>query len=121
MVSAFGSNEVLQPSREWIDALLNYMNGQLTTNGVNDLPAGKVGISWCYDSLNPDHSVIGGVVGLDWTTVDLNKMSYIASSLAPPLDAIQVVIPTAAPVKNPTNAAQGRFNCVQEDFNTLNF
>ena len=96
------------------------MSGQFVTDGVSNLPAGAPGVSWCYANINPDGS-IGGLLALDWSTLDSNKYSYIQPQLAPPLDSFPVNIQamTAAPSAVPPDPAEHRVNCVTETFDDI--
>lgn len=96
------------------------MSGQFVTDGVNSLPAGAPGVSWCYANINPDGG-IGGILAIDWATVDSNKYSYIESQLAAPLDSFPVNIEaiTAAPTVVPPDPAEHRVNCVTETFDDI--
>jgi len=120
LVGGFGSNEVLQGSRDWMNALLRYMNGEFFSDGVNNIPSGGLGVSWCYSSINPE-SAIEGILGIDWKTVDNNKFSYIQPQLAPPLDSftVSIVSQTGAPTITPPNPAENRVKCVTESFDDI--
>jgi endoglucanase len=90
LVGSFGASLTKSTGEVWLQRLLNYTNGEFTSDGVNDLPIGYKGISWCYWGLNPYGSA-GGILASNWTTVDYRKINILKSSLAPLMNPPQVV------------------------------
>jgi len=92
LVGEFGSKLLSQSDQLWLDKLTDYMDGDFDLNGVNDLTAHKMGISWTYWCFNPNSGDTGGILNNDWMTVDEAKMSAIRASLAPQFDG-SVILP----------------------------
>ena len=78
----------------WMTQLVNYMNGQYTSDGVNQLLPGQVGMSWAIGLQNI------GILFSDFQTVDTTTMSYISSSLSSLL--ISFPLPTISPSTIPS-------------------
>ncbi len=85
IVGEFGSKLLTTSDQQWMDKLTDYMDGDFDLNGINDLPAGKRGISWTMWCFNPNSGDTGGIVGDDWTTVNQTKLAYIQAGMAPSL------------------------------------
>ena len=85
LMGEFGSQLASVSDQQWLTGLMNYVNGDFNGDGVNDLAAGKKGLSFTYWCLNPDSGDTGGILNNDWTTVNQAKMSYLTGSLAPML------------------------------------
>ena len=85
LIGEFGTNFAYPKDSMWLQTLINYMNGQLETDGKNSLATGQQGMSWTFWCLNPNSFDSGGILKDDWNTVDLRKMSFLTPVLAPPL------------------------------------
>ena len=81
----------------WMTQLVNYMNGQYTSDGVNQLLPGQKGMSWAIGL-----QYIGILFG-DFKTVDTLSLPYLRKSFGPlltgPLPSAQ---PTLIPTRRPT-------------------
>lgn len=86
LVGEFGSKLLTLTDQLWMDKLTDYMDGDFDLNGVNDLAAQKMGISWTYWCFNPNSGDTGGILNNDWQTVDETKMTAIRASLGPQFD-----------------------------------
>lgn len=75
----------------WLKHWIKYMNGEFTSDGVNDLLPNQFGLSWTFWAFNPGGDV-GGLLEEDWITVNELKMSYIR----PAMEAL-ATSPTSAP------------------------
>ena len=62
--------------------LVKYLNGDFDGNGVSNLPAGKLGMSFAYWSYNPVSGDTGGLVQDDWITPQTVKLNLINPLLA---------------------------------------
>ena len=69
----FGSKLQTTSDTAWANKMVSYLAGDLDGNGTNDLPAGKLGMSWTWWAWNPNSGDTGGILNDDWTTVDQNK------------------------------------------------
>lgn len=67
--------------RLWTTTLSTYLNGDFTGDGTSDLPAGQLGISFAYWSLNPNSGDTGGMLMDDWLTVQPVKRNLLTSIL----------------------------------------
>jgi aryl-phospho-beta-D-glucosidase BglC (GH1 family) len=90
---------------QWLTQLVNYMNGQFTSDGVSDLKAGQMGLSWSVGLQD-----IGILFRNDYKTVDTRTMSYLKSSLGsllsgPVPSAKPTMMPTFFPSARPTTAS----------------
>jgi aryl-phospho-beta-D-glucosidase BglC (GH1 family) len=83
LIGEFGSLLKTSVDAIWMQSLLSYANGDFKLSGKSSLANPQKGISWTFWCLNPDSGDTGGILNSDWTTVDVNKMSYLQSSLAP--------------------------------------
>jgi aryl-phospho-beta-D-glucosidase BglC (GH1 family) len=83
LLGEFGSKLESTSDEQWLDKLTDYIDGDLNLDGVRDVPASQLGMSWTYWSLNPNSGDTGGILKDDWTTVDTAKMAYIQASQAP--------------------------------------
>mmetsp|Transcript_3837 Transcript_3837/g.5433 ORF Transcript_3837/g.5433 Transcript_3837/m.5433 type:complete len:385 (+) Transcript_3837:297-1451(+) len=83
---------------QWLTQLVNYMNGQFTSDGVSDLKAGQMGLSWSVGLQD-----IGILLNYDYKTVDTRTMSYLKTSFAPLLSGpVPSYTPTSTPSSRPT-------------------
>lgn len=65
------------PETTWVANLVKYLNGDLNGDGLNDLAAGKNGMSFAYWSFNPNSGDTGGLVRDDWITPQQPKLDII--------------------------------------------
>ncbi len=68
--------------KQWTQNLITYLNGDFTGDGSSDLPAGKLGMSFSYWSLNPNSTDTGGLLQDDWLTVQATKINLLNPLLA---------------------------------------
>jgi aryl-phospho-beta-D-glucosidase BglC (GH1 family) len=83
LIGEFGTYFAYPNSEVWLQKLLNYMDGQLETDGQSSLTTGQLGMSWTYWCLNPNSGDTGGILKDDWYTVETKKMSFLTPMLAP--------------------------------------
>ena len=84
-VGEFGTDFKNEPwDTLWLPRLLKYMEGEFTTDGVNDLLPGQTGLSWSWWAINPDLQDYS-LFQEDWYSVVDKKMNYLKPYLAPPL------------------------------------
>ena len=84
-VGEFGTDFVHEPWNSlWMPRLMKYMNGEFTTDGVNDLLPGQVGVSWTYWTINPDRQNYS-LFQEDWYSVVPKRMNSLKPYLAAPL------------------------------------
>ena len=83
LIGEFGTKFAYPKSQVWLQTLLNYMDGQLETDGKSSLTAGQQGMSWTYWCLNPNSGDTGGILNDDWDTIDTKKMTFLTPQLAP--------------------------------------
>jgi len=136
MISSFGALLDTVQSRQWMQEIVNYADGQFTSDGLSELTANQLGLSWSYSAVNADFPVLGGLLAADWQSVNMKKLSYIDQSFGNPLDNIPNTFPTSIPMNYPTEnpttpvtvppsngvpVIQPRGTCVQEDFSSMNF
>ena len=73
----FGS-ELIQPKDiAWMEKIVRYLNGDLNTDGVVDIPDTQEGMSFAYWSWNPNSSFTGGILMDDWATPHTHKLAAI--------------------------------------------
>lgn len=81
-----GSGNLTKPhgtyEQQWVQNLVKYLNGDFDGNGVSNLPAGKLGMSFAYWSYNPVSGDTGGLVQDDWITPQTVKLNLINPLLA---------------------------------------
>ena len=102
-IGEFGTAFRYPSDYQWLPRWINYMNGEFTSDGVNDLRSGMQGLSWTMWALNPGGDV-GGILEDDWFTIDAYKLSSIQSALASPLptyDPLPSALPSASPSLEP--------------------
>lgn len=63
---------------EWVTELSTYLNGDFNNDGVSNLSAGKLGMSFAYWSYNPNSGDTGGLLQDDWTTVQTGKLAKLS-------------------------------------------
>ncbi len=80
-VGEFGGHMTSTTEKQYMQELVQYMEGDWNNDGVRDLAAGKQGASWAYWSWNPNSHDTGGILKDDWTTVDYNKFNLIKDAL----------------------------------------
>lgn len=85
LIGEFGTKFAYPNDPVWLKTLINYMNGELVTDGQSSLSAGQKGMSWTFWCLNPNSGDTGGILMDDWQTTDTYKMSFLTPMLAPPL------------------------------------
>ena len=111
LLGEFGSKLETTSDRQWVDAITNYLSGDLDGNGTNDLGAGQQGPSWTWWSWNPNSGDTGGILQDDWLNVQQAKLDK--------LTPIQFATggPTLATFTVTLSAPTGR--TVLVDFSTL--
>jgi aryl-phospho-beta-D-glucosidase BglC (GH1 family) len=62
---------------QWMQKLVRYLNGELTTDGVNELAPDEEGMSFAYWSYNPNSGDTGGLVYDNWITHQTVKLDII--------------------------------------------
>ncbi|MFO0907366.1 MAG: cellulase family glycosylhydrolase [Isosphaeraceae bacterium] len=77
LLGEFGSKLATTSDRQWADAMIAYLKGDLDGNGSIDIPAGKQGPSWTWWSWNPNSGDTGGILQDDWTSVNTNKVALL--------------------------------------------
>ena len=80
LLGEFGSRLQTASDQLWANKLLQYIQGDLDGNGVSDVPAGQLGMSWLWWSWNPDSNDTGGILNDDWTTVNQAKMALLQAA-----------------------------------------
>jgi len=85
LIGEFGTKFAYPNDPVWLKTLINYMNGELVTDGQSSLSAGQQGMSWTFWCLNPNSGDTGGILMDYWQTTDTYKMSFLTPMLAPPL------------------------------------
>ena len=85
LIGKFGTYFAYPNDPVWLQILLNYMDGQLDSDGKSSLTTGQQGMSWTYWCLNPNSRDTGGILKDDWQTVETSKMAFLSPMLAPPL------------------------------------
>lgn len=71
LIAEFGTTDVTDGDRTWFRHLAAYITAH--------------NLHFIYFCLNPDASATGGIVGSDWTTVNMDKQSVLQPLLAAPL------------------------------------
>lgn len=87
LLGEFGTKLQTTSDQEWLDTLMQYIDGDLDLDGQSDLPIGAKGMSWTFWCLNPNSGDTGGILADDWITVNVVKMAYLQDSLAPLIGA----------------------------------
>jgi len=82
LLGEFGSRLETVVDRDWADAIVGYLNGDLDGDGQVDIPDGQAGMSWAWWSWNPNSGDTGGVLEDDWTTVRGEVTDLLAPLLA---------------------------------------
>ncbi|MED5545700.1 MAG: cellulase family glycosylhydrolase [Pseudomonadota bacterium] len=81
-----GSGNQTEPhgtyEKQWTTELGKYLAGDFTGSGSSSLPAGKLGASFAYWSLNPNSGDTGGLLQDDWSTPQAVKIDLLAPFLA---------------------------------------
>lgn len=67
---------------QWLNTLMQYINGDTDLDGVTDLTGTQKGISFSYWSWNPNSGDTGGLLEDDWTTVQPGKLALLNTLLA---------------------------------------
>ena len=84
-IGEFGTDLMHQPFDDtWLPLFLRYINGEFTTDGVNDLLPGQLGLSWTWWAINPDPQNYS-LFEDDWYTVANCRFKYIKPYLGKPL------------------------------------
>jgi aryl-phospho-beta-D-glucosidase BglC (GH1 family) len=73
----FGSKLQDPKDAAWLSKLTAYLSGDFDANGTNDLPAGKLGMSWTWWSWNPNSGDTGGILKDDWLSVNTEKVAAL--------------------------------------------
>ncbi|RVT98545.1 hypothetical protein EOD42_00010 [Rhodovarius crocodyli] len=61
----------------WLSAITKYLGGDFNLDGVKDISAGKLPMSWAWWAWNPNSGDTGGVLQDDWLTPNLNKVNAV--------------------------------------------
>ncbi len=77
LIGEFGTKLETTSDKQWLNALVTYLKGDLNGDGTSDLSAGQQGASWIYWSWNPNSGDTGGILKDDWTTVHQAKMNAL--------------------------------------------
>ena len=94
-VGEFGTRFAWPFDKIWLQKWIEYITGEFTVDGVNELLPGKEGLSWTFWALNPGGDT-GGLLEDDWVTVDMHKMAYIRPAMANYL-LLPPIVPGASP------------------------
>ncbi len=81
LLGEFGSRLETQVDRDWAEAIVGYLDGDLDGDGVSDIPAGQAGMSWAWWSWNPNSGDTGGILEDDWITVRQEAVELLAPLL----------------------------------------
>ena len=133
-IGSFGTDIHKAPCAEWMQLLMNYMNGQFVSDGVSELTSGQLGLSWSIAAVNADYAVTGLLTLPNWQSVDMYKLAYLTNSFGKTLNSkIKANFPTstpanypspepfAEPTPQPVPVINPRATCVTENFDSLNF
>ncbi len=82
LLGEFGSRLETQVDRDWAEAIVGYLNGDLDGDGASDLAAGQSGMSWSWWSWNPNSGDTGGVLEDDWISVRQEVVDLLEPLLA---------------------------------------
>jgi endoglucanase len=77
LIGEFGSKLETTSDQIWLNALVNYLKGDLNGDGTSDLSAGQQGASWTYWSWNPNSGDTGGILKDDWSGVQQAKVNAL--------------------------------------------
>ncbi len=77
LIGEFGTKLETTSDKQWLNALVNYLKGDLNGDGRSGLSAGQQGASWTYWSWNPNSGDTGGILKDDWTTVHQAKVNAL--------------------------------------------
>lgn len=92
LVGEFGASSVSQTEGTWLRNLMSFLKAH--------------GFSYTYWAWNPDSSDTGGLLLPDWTTLDQQKLSILATYQAPLLDVPRIKIVPPTPTSTPHSAPQ---------------
>lgn len=97
LVGEFGASSVSETEGTWLRNLMGFLKAH--------------GFSYAYWAWNPDSSDTGGLLLPDWTTLDQQKLSILATYQAPLLDTPKIKppppTPTSVPTRTPTSGPTG--------------
>jgi len=112
-IGEFGTSFKYPTDSLWFSMWLNYMNGQFTRDGVNDLRVGRTGLSWAFWSVSPGEDCtpghvggdcikahFGGILETDWLAVNHFKMSYLNTAMSQKVLSSGTATPSKAPTKS---------------------
>ncbi|HEY0835402.1 MAG TPA: cellulase family glycosylhydrolase [Azospirillum sp.] len=91
LVGEFGTRLETAADQLWLGKFVQYLNGDLTGDGLSDLRAGEQGISWTFWSWNPTSWDTGGVLGADWMSVSHAKIDALKPAMYQDASAAPVV------------------------------
>ncbi len=80
LVGEFGTKLETSQDKQWLDAIVKYMDGDYNGDGKSDLAAGDQGVSFTYWAWSPGSGDTGGIMTDDWA-VNTAKMSAIEPAL----------------------------------------
>lgn len=92
LVGEFGASSVSQTEGTWLRDLMAFLKAH--------------GFSYTYWAWNPDSSDTGGLLLPDWTTLDQQKLSILATYQAPLLDVPRIKVMPPTPTSTPPTAPQ---------------
>jgi chitinase len=95
LLGEFGTKLQTQSDQLWFSKMIDYLGGDLDTDGDSDLAPGKLGMSWTFWCWNPNSGDTGGILNNDWTTVNRAKVDA--------LKEIQFKFPTGETPSTPQN------------------
>ncbi|MCH2211682.1 MAG: cellulase family glycosylhydrolase [Fuerstiella sp.] len=78
LLGEFGSRLESVSDQQWMQVMVSYLGGDLNNDGIGDLSAGDLGMSWTWWSWNPNSSDTGGILEDDWQTVRQDKLNLLA-------------------------------------------
>ncbi|MGY0835635.1 cellulase family glycosylhydrolase [Azospirillum argentinense] len=80
LVGEFGTKLETSQDKQWLDAMVKYMDGDYNGDGKSDLAAGDQGVSFTYWAWSPGSGDTGGIMTDDWA-VNTAKMHAIEPAL----------------------------------------
>ena len=99
------SDDQVRSDKQWVNALLHYMQGDWNlAETINETPdsqaisvdvggdKAKKGISFCWFGFTPNSNDTGGILDCDFSTTDDTKWNYIKPYLAPMLPSYQTAL-----------------------------
>jgi len=81
LVGEFGTRLETGTDQLWLGKFVQYLNGDLTGDGIGDLNAGEQGISWTFWSWNPTSWDTGGILNADWMSISHAKIDMLKPAM----------------------------------------